>query len=208
MECKDYQDLLIQFLYEEISPEERVLLESHLKNCEKCTVELERNKQLFKLTRKLRTTIPKDEKKENTINSIFKEINAFQKIRHPQIISYRTLRIIINAAAVFLIGLFLIQQMQIKRNLKDLKVRIELQDYPDTKDIRANEIDIVSFLDNPKLLEKLEITEEEVLELIDSYRSIQEEKSTILNYLRINHPEVYKELQRTLKECKYPTHKL
>jgi hypothetical protein len=205
MECKDYQDLLIQLPFEELSPEEKALLENHLKSCDKCTAKLESNQQLFGLIKKLKTSIPEDNKKETNINSILKKINIPQKIWHQSNMRYRTLRIITNAAAVFLIGLFLFQQMEIKRNLKDLNERVVLQNFYDNN---TNDIEITSFLNDPKLMEKLDVSENEVLELIDGYRSIQEERSAILNYLQINHPEVYKELQKIIEEDKYPIRKL
>lgn len=208
MRCKDYQKLLVQLPYEELSQEEKVLLEDHLKSCEKCTAELLSFQQLFKFTRKLSTSIPKDKNKINTIESILKEISNPPRISHQQIIGYRPLQIIINSAAIFLIGLFLFQQVQIKRNLKDLNVRIEIQNHSTSYNKSLNDIEIASYLGESKLLEQLEISEDEILDLINDYKSLQEEKSAILNYLQNNYPEVYKELQKKLNDNKFPTHKL
>lgn len=208
MRCIDYQKLLVHLPYEELSQEEKVLLENHLKGCEKCTIELLRYEQLFKFSKKLSTSIPKDNNKENTIKSILKKTSNPPRISHQQKISYRPLQIIINSAAIFLIGLFLFQQVQIKRNLKDLNVRIEIQNHSTSYNKSLNDIEIASFLGESKLLEQLEISENEIVDLINDYKSLQEEKSAILNYLQNNHPEVYKELQKTLKDNKFPTHKL
>ena len=184
MKCKDYQKLLVQLPYEELSQKEKVLLENHLKSCEKCNAELERNQQLFELTRKLRVSIPEDKDKENTIQSIFEEINMPQKIHHRQSVSYRTLRIIINTAAVFLIGLFLIQQIKIKRNLVSLQSKIETLDQ------------VNHYQDHiPNNRECINLSENQLELLVNEYDRLLKENSTILIYLKENYPEIYQEIQ-------------
>ncbi len=207
MDCKYYQELLIQLPYDELNEEETELVENHLKSCGKCRTELEKNRQLFKFSQKLGTSLPQDENKQKTLDAILKKIESPHKKQDQQFTSYRILRIVINAAAVFLIGLFLVQQMEMKRNLDNLSVKVETQ-INSPSEIKSNEIEFTSFLDDPGLLKQFNISEKEITELINEYQSIQEEHSVIFKYLQSNYPEVYDELQKKLKESKFQSSNL
>ncbi len=208
MECKDYQDLLIQLPYNELDEEETILLKDHLKSCEKCSAELKRNVQLFELTRKLGAHIPEDHEKQETINSILNKVKSPEKLQTRQHINYRIIRVLINTAAVFLIGLFLFQQMEMKRNLESLNDKVQSHKYSYPNNDESIELEITSFLENTALQKHLNIPEEQVLEIIKNYQQIKKENSAILEYLQSNYPEVFNELQRKLKESQNPTRKL
>lgn len=208
MECKDYQDLLIQLPYNELGEEETILLKDHLKSCEKCSAELKRNEQLFELTRKLGLHIPEDHEKQETINSILNKIKHPEKPQTRQNINYRIIRVIINTAAIFLIGLFLFQQMEMKRNLENLNAKIQSHKFSYSTNDETTELEIISFIENPALQKHFNIPEEQVLEIIKNYQQIKKENSAILEYLQSNYPEVYNELQRKLKESQNLTRKL
>lgn len=208
MECKDYQDLLIQLPYNELDEEETILLKDHLKSCEKCSAELKRNVQLFELTRKLGAHIPEDHEKQETINSILNKVKSPEKLQTRQHINYRIIRVLINTAAVFLIGLFLFQQMEMKRNLESLNDKVQSHKYSYPNNDESIELEITSFLENTALQKHLNIPEEQVLEIIKNYQQIKKENSAILEYLQSNYPEVFNELQRKLKESQNPARKL
>ncbi len=207
MDCKYYQDLLIQLPYNELNQEETHLIENHLNSCEKCRAELEKNRLLYKFSQKLGNSFPQDENKQKNLDAILKKIESPHIKQDQQLKSYRLLRIVINAAAVFLIGLFLLQQMELRRNLDMLSSKVETQ-INSPSEIQLNDFELSSFLDDPGLLKQFNISEKEVTELINEYQSIQEEHSVIFKYLQNNYPEVYDELQNKLKESKFQSSNL
>jgi hypothetical protein len=185
MDCKYYQDLLIQLPYNELSKEETTLLKNHLEVCDECREELEMNQNLSRFSKKLSTSVPVDETKEASINSILSEIYSSRKIRMLRINNYSMFRTITNAAAVFLIGLFLIQQIEIKRNLASLQSKIEVQDQGTKSQNRIpNNREFTSLSDN-----QLEL-------LVNEYDKLIKENSAILTYLKMNYPEIYQEIQQ------------
>lgn len=203
MECKDYQDLLIQLPYNELNEEETTLLKNHLKNCKKCSAELKRNEQLFELTRKLGIHIPEDHEKQETINSILNKIKPPEKLQTRQNINYRIIRVVINTAAIFLIGLFLFQQMEMKRNLESLNAKVQSRDNNSLNNTTKAELEITSLLTDPAFQKHFNISEDQILEVIENYQEIKEENLAILKYLQINYPDVYKELQNKLKNSQH-----
>ena len=208
MECKDFQELLIQFPYDELNEDEAKLLKDHLKSCEQCLAELKSNQQLFKFTSGLKLQTPGDSEKQKSIQAILNKLKIPQKTRSRQHVDYRIIRIALNTAAVFLIGLFVFQQIEIKRNLESLNTKVQTQENSLVKKNAPAEHEITSYLKDPAIQRQFNISENEFLELIENYQLMKEENLTILRYLQSNHPEVYYELQRKLKENKNPISKL
>lgn len=207
MDCKYYQELLIQLPFGELNQEETELVESHLKTCEKCSSELEKNRQLFMFSQKLSAHLPEDTNKPGAIDAILKKIEPQQKRQDQPYSSYRIFQIVINAAAVFLIGLFLVQQMEMKQKLDTLNMKVETQIHSPSES-KSNESELVSLLTESELLKQFKISEKEVSELINAYQSIQEEHAVIFKYLQSNYPEVYNELQKKLKESTFQSSNL
>ena len=208
MKCKDYKNLLIQLPYNELSEEEAALLKDHLQHCEKCSSVLIKNKKLFELTERLSIPVPEDNEKQAALNSILYKIKQPKKLPSYQYINYRIIRIVINAAAVFLIGLFLFQQMEMKRNLESLNTKVQSHSYSLLKDHESIVMEITSNLKKPAFQKHLNISENQILELIENNKHLEEENDAILKYLQSNYPEVYDELQRQFMEKKSATRKL
>lgn len=185
MDCKDYQDLLIQLPYNELSKEETTLLRNHLDSCEKCLAELKRNEKLFEFTRQMSLIVPEDYEKQENINSILHKIKSPKKLQSPRRDNYRIIRIVINVAAVFLVGLFLIQQIEIKRNLASIQSKIEVQD-------QVNQ----SQEGLPYNREFTSLSENQLELLVNEYDKLIKENSAILTYLKMNYPEIYQEIQQ------------
>lgn len=184
MECKDLQELLIQLPFNELNEEETALLKDHLNSCEKCSVELKRNKQLVEFTRKMSVIVPEDNKKQENINSILNEIKSPKKIQSRKPFNYRIIRIVINTAAVFLIGLFLFQQMEMKRNLENLNARIENQNQTNFQ------------TDLPISIKQFtQLDDNQIKRLLSEYDKLLKENKAIIEYLRLHHPEVYQKLK-------------
>ena len=69
-----YKDLLMGYLDDEISAEERVELEKHLKECEDCQKELQEFKDLKSITDDLSLCRPEDEVFEQYWSSVYNRI--------------------------------------------------------------------------------------------------------------------------------------
>ncbi len=195
MNCKYFQDLLIQLPYHELNREEISLLENHLKGCETCRAELKDNEQLMEFSKILRESIPSDKNQQESIQHILKEINnSFYKpnfIRNIGEITlkpnflFRAFQIAINVAALFLIGLFLIQQLEIKKELENLQSKIAIQGIMFRQ--KRLPVDIKEFTN---------LSDDQIEHLIKEYDELLKENSTILSFLRINYPEIYREIQQ------------
>jgi hypothetical protein len=183
MDCKDYQDLLIQLPYNELDQQKTTLLKKHLESCERCAAEHESNQQLYEFTKKLSASVPVDEDRQTSIDTILDEIGHSKEIRDRKIISYRALKVVMNTAAVFLIGLFLFQQVEMKRNLENLNARIENQ--PQNNFQNNLPVSIKQFT---------QLDDNQIERLLSEYDKLLKENKAIIEYLKLNYPEVYKKL--------------
>lgn len=191
MDCKAYQNLLIQLPYSELSKSEHNQVMDHVKECNECATVLEKNQLLYQFTEKLRTKDPINPGKDESIDEILSAINSlenqgrttqFRPFR--KVSGLRIIRVLVNTAAVFLVGLFLIQQLEIKRNLQSLQSKIEVQNQIDQRhDPVLYEKEFASLSDN-----QLEL-------LVKEYDKLIKENSAILSYLEKNYPEIYQEIQ-------------
>ena len=184
MECNEYLDLLIQYPFNELEEVEAALLNDHLKSCEKCLAELKKYEQLFEFTGKISAMVPEDKEKQENINSILNKIKSPGKLQSRQPINYRIIRIVINTAAIFLIGLFLFQQMEIKRNLQNLNTRIENQ----YQNNLQNDIPV-------SIKEITRLDDRQIERLLLDYNRILKENKAILEYLKRNYPDIYMKLK-------------
>lgn len=184
MDCKDYQDLLIQLPFNELNEEETAFLMNHLNSCEKCSAELKRNKQLVEFTRKLSLNVPENHEKHENIISILNETKSQSSLQYRKPANYRIIRIVINTAAVFLIGLFLFQQMEMKWNLENLNAKIENQNQTNFQ----NDLPI-------SIKQFAQLDDNQIDRLLSEYEKLLKENKAIIEYLKLNHPEVYKKLK-------------
>jgi predicted anti-sigma-YlaC factor YlaD len=74
MSCDKYKDLLMGYLDDEISDEERVELEKHLTGCDECTSELADFKDLKSITDDITLYLPEDEVFEKYWSSVYNRI--------------------------------------------------------------------------------------------------------------------------------------
>jgi hypothetical protein len=208
MDCKDFQELLIQFPYNELNKEETILLRNHLENCKNCSAELKRNEELSDITIKLRSYVPQDHEKKENIHSILSEVKSSKKPHSRNSENFRLFRIIVNTAAVFLIGLFIFQQIEINRSLEQLNRKVESQNKNESGDDLYKGIKVGNWISNSSALKNYELSEDEVSELVRNYRLMQREQSIILQYLKENYPDVYNELLKNHLENTNPPHNL
>ncbi len=193
MNCKYFRYLLMQLPYNELNKEETGLLESHLKECESCRAELKDNELINTFSNLLSESIPSDKNQQQSIQNILEKINSPHSrkdvpdklegsVSKPDLI-YHAFRMAINIAAVFLIGLFLLQQIEIKRKLENLQSKItEADKTVQQKKLPASIQDFNSLSDS-----QIEL-------LIREYDELLKENSAIISYLKINYPEIYREI--------------
>jgi len=195
MNCKYFQNLLIQLSYHELNEEKIGLLENHLKICENCRAELKENEQLKVFSKILSKSVPNDKNQQESIRHILKEVDnslsrpvAIGNIEETNVKNnfiYRTFRIAINVAAVFLMGLFVFQQIEIKRDLENMHTKIDAQGIMNIqKKLPINMNEFIS------------LSDDQVEVLIQEYDELLKENSAILTYLKINYPEIYREIQQ------------
>ena len=192
MDCKAYQDLLIQLPYGELSKLEHDQLMSHVQECSSCTALLEENQFLYQFTEILSTKNPINSGKNESIANILSEINSLENhIRISQIRPFRKvsglrfIRVLVNTAAVFLVGLFLIQQIEIKRNLRSLQSKIEMQ----------NQVEQIQ--ESPTYNKEFTgLSDHQLGLLVKEYDKLVKENSAIHSYLRKNYPEIYQEIHQ------------
>lgn len=191
MDCKAYQDLLIRLPYGELSNLESNEVIDHVKECSECATVLEENQNLYHFTEKLSTKNPINIDQKKSIEKIVSEINSLENQTRTnqfrplkKISGLRLVRILVNTAAVFLVGLFFIQQIEIKRNLVNLQAKIEVQNQESHReDPILYGKEFTSLSDN-----QLEI-------LVKEYDKLIKENSAILTYIQKNYPEIYQEIQ-------------
>jgi hypothetical protein len=118
--------------------------------------------------------IPIDYDKEELVTNIVNRLPQ-QKAKKLEFQSRDLAKWLINAAAVFLIGFFLYQQVEMKKSLNELNSRIESQAASNGKGTSADAA--LYFKINNKSIE---------------------EKEEVLEYLKENYPEIYKEIIRNI----------
>lgn len=192
MDCKEFQNLLIQLPYNELSQEESNVIDEHLKVCETCREILKENQLLYRINHKLKTSVPTNAYKKASIKDIIQKINSSenskQKVyysgRIGDLVRSRFFRIAINTAAVFLIALFCYQQIGIKRNLLTLNTKIESQTRKTQQQLPIS------------IKEFTSLTNSQLEQFLSEYDKILQENQAMLRYLRVNHPEIYRKVQQ------------
>jgi hypothetical protein len=197
MNCKYFEDLLIQCIYNELDIKEIPVLEDHLKICEKCRAKLKDIEQTKVFSKMLSKSIPYDKNQEESIRCILEEITSSRSlpgvVKNKEVIAqrnkliYNAFRIVTNLAATFFIGLFLFQQFAIKKDLEDLRSKMNSESRSiQVKDLHLNRTKIIN------------LSEDQIEVLIEEYDELLKENGTILFYLRTNYPEIYREIQRKI----------
>ena len=124
MNCRDIEELLMQYAFDELSEEELDSIESHLEQCEHCTAELKKNQAVYRFTKKLRESAPYDKNRAGSISTIIKELDPAKQEPVYRLMPNRIVRWSTSAAAIFLVGLFLVQQVEMKQSLKNLEAKM------------------------------------------------------------------------------------
>jgi hypothetical protein len=192
MDCDTIRELLLQMPYNELGQEEKDRVRDHLKTCAACRNELRDHERVKEFSKTLHLSAPADDRRAESIHKILEAINREpqreDKTRKIQMIParnnlYRIFRIVTNLAAVFLIGLFFYQQIEIKKNLENLQSIIDLQDKYSSE--KKNPFTTIEFTSLP---------DDQIKLLIREYEKVLRENNNILTYLRINHPAIYREI--------------
>ena len=189
MNCKDYEELLMRLPFNELSEEEAERLRKHLEVCEHCNAELRKNEAVYRLTQSLKASAPEDEKKAESIRNIINTLVPRPREPFRRLMPNRTVRWIINAAAIFLVGLFLVQQVEMKQRLRSLDAKITSSAVADPPPAREYAF--------PELTS---LPEDRLILLIEEYEQVVSENQAILDYLLENHPEIYEKIKELSPE--------
>jgi len=74
MDCKDFKNLMMGYLDNELSKEEKTIVEEHLRNCSVCSKELEGFKELKEVTKEMELVDPEDKIWEQYWSGIYNRI--------------------------------------------------------------------------------------------------------------------------------------
>lgn len=128
MKCDQLRPLMIDYLYDEISDEDRKLLNSHLKECEKCRAELESMKSTSQILQKWEDVEP-----GFNLVIVTKNVSWFENIKERLKSSLPAPKKIGLGLAYGLVGIFLILAIgntEISYQQGNFKMRIALFSKP------------------------------------------------------------------------------
>ena len=210
MNCEAFEKWIYLYYEGELSPNEKEQLSAHLSVCKSCSEKLAKNLELKDLVIELRKTKPENSRAEEARNNILQRIslmpvqnynnrgwkrNLIPGVAHP------VFRMLSTAAAIFLLALFVRQQLEIKRELETLRVKMEQKNRPDnlTTSMSFNDSSLLLLKDHAQLRIS-DINEEELGTFIEKNKRLIEENTFVLNYLRKNYPNIFKEIMIKQKE--------
>lgn len=189
MKCQEAERLIYLYRKGELNETEQDNLKEHLQACMHCNTLNNSLVDIEKFTTQLRNSTETNED-EITTNQIVSHVFENQFIDSEKIGSYSVSlwRKVMTIAAVLLIGIFIFQQYEIKRNVNDLNKRISQQNYSKSTDM--NQVNSIQ-----------EISLTEFSFSIDGLN--QEEVRDLLQLLKTEHPKLYRKMKKDVKMKKY-----
>jgi hypothetical protein len=219
MQCRDYKKLLIHYKMGELDNKKENLLAKHLKECETCREFQKEIKLLASVTEKLKKIEPYNEQKAESISLIMNRISRMKKPRlyksnsrlknEVSGIPITVFRYVLNSAAIFLLGLFIYQQIEIRKDIDQLKLKFKSsKTYSQGNCNLSSTMDYKSLIEAYFNLEDKNFSNEQLLELLEQHTALLKENTAILEYLMENYPGVYEEFKVAVNDNEMPIHKL
>ncbi len=198
MKCADYQELLYLKENSELTPEESELLLKHLQECPVCRNESAHRETHRQFADLLRKSSIEDQKRAGTIEKILASIETGSDEQMHIIpakknrLQYSLISRILNIASIVLLGIFLLQQMDMRRKVSAME-----RELLERKERGIPGIESVNASRNFRnLIEGSDPGEDVIMELRKQYNEIhelQQENTALLIFIRQQYPEIYRE---------------
>lgn len=204
MNCESFEKWIYLYKNGELTFAEKTRLNAHLSTCKTCSAKFGKIPELQSFLKKLKDVQPGNDKAQEIKNNILQKISvshdpnySIEPIlrRRISLISHPVFRFITTAAAIFLLALFIRQQIEIKKELQILRSKLEQNDK--TNKLNSGEVgnaDFMLLLKNYSLFRNKDFSREEIMRFTKKNQQLIEDNEFILDYLQKNYPDIFNEI--------------
>jgi anti-sigma factor RsiW len=112
MKCKDFEELLVQYLEDSLDPKERKKVEQHLGECEACRINLQEMESTLHLLAEEQLPQPEEDFWINFLPQVRSKIDAEEKPSFTLFPKPRLVSGVVSVMVIVLLGLFLFNVSQ------------------------------------------------------------------------------------------------
>jgi anti-sigma factor RsiW len=112
MKCKDFEELLVQYLEDSLNPEERERVKQHLSECEVCRIRLQEMESTLHLLAEEQLPQPEEDFWINFLPQVRSRIDAEEKPSFTLLPKPRLVSGLVSVMVIVLLGIFLFNVSQ------------------------------------------------------------------------------------------------